>query len=192
MTKRNLSQIVKLINGYAFKSNKYTDSGIRIIRIANVQDGYISDESPCFYPIDSISFLGEAVLKENDLLMSLTGNVGRVAIIEKKLLPAALNQRVICIRPSDEDLKQYLYHFFKSSKFKFEAIHNSTGCAQLNMSTKWLGSYEIPIYSKGEIQKINDELNIIENSIVILKKQLQLLNEIIKSRFIRREEIYAC
>ena len=187
MIKRKLSQIAKLVNGYAFKSEKYADSGIRIIRIANVQDGYISDEFPCFYPMDSLSYLGDSLLNENDLLMSLTGNVGRVAILKKELLPAALNQRVECIRPNNGISKEYLYHFFKSEKFKIEAIKNSTGCAQLNMSTNWLGNYEIPIYDQKTTQEISKCLNEIEKAIEIAKNQLLLLDELIKSRFIRQE-----
>ena len=38
----------EVLNGYAFKSEKYTSSGIRVIRIANVQKGYIEDDSPVF------------------------------------------------------------------------------------------------------------------------------------------------
>ena len=99
MEYRKLSDIAKLIGGYAFKSSEYVSEGIRVIRIANVQDGYISDEFPCFYPISIIDELGEANLVENDLLMSLTGNVGRVGMLQKEMLPAGLNQRVECIRP---------------------------------------------------------------------------------------------
>ena len=192
MIRKKLSQIAKLVNGYAFKSTKYVDSGIRIIRIANVQDGYISDEFPCFYPMDCLSYLGDSLLKENDLLMSLTGNVGRVAILKKELLPAALNQRVECIRPNDGISKEYLYHFFKSQKFKLEAVKNSTGCAQLNMSTNWLGNYEIPIYDQKATQEINKCLNEIEKVIETGKKQLALLEELIKSRFVRQEASLCC
>ena len=38
------------------------------------------------------------MLEENDLLISLTGNVGRVGLMPKELLPAGLNQRVGCLR----------------------------------------------------------------------------------------------
>ena len=184
MITKKLSEIAKLVNGYAFKSEKYVDSGVRVIRIANVQDGYISDEQPCFYPIDCLSFLGETILQENDLLMSLTGNVGRVAIISKDILPAGLNQRVECIRPNKDISKEYLYHFFKSAKFRLEAVKNSTGCAQLNMSTKWLGNYEIPIYDAITTNEINKTLNNIEKAIDSMRYQLSLLDELIKSRFI--------
>ena len=43
----------EVLNGYAFKSEKYIESGIRVIRISNVQKGYIEDNTPAFYPIDS-------------------------------------------------------------------------------------------------------------------------------------------
>ena len=36
-----LNDICDILNGYAFKSDQYVDCGIRIIRIANVQKGYI-------------------------------------------------------------------------------------------------------------------------------------------------------
>ena len=96
--KKRLGDVCSILNGFAFKSREYVSSGIRIIRIANVQDGYISDELPQFYPDESISMFEKYLLHENDLLISLTGNVGRVALLPSAMLPAALNQRVACLR----------------------------------------------------------------------------------------------
>ena len=48
-----IGAIAKVLNGFAFKSAHYTDTGIRIVRITNVQDGYIEDDSPVFYPENS-------------------------------------------------------------------------------------------------------------------------------------------
>lgn len=92
-----LGDVCEVLNGFAFKSDQYVESGIRIIRIANVQKGYIEDSSPTFYPMDSVE-AKKYQLKENDLLMSLTGNVGRVGLLTSNFLPAALNQRVACLR----------------------------------------------------------------------------------------------
>ena len=86
-----------ILNGFAFKSDHYVDKGVRIIRIANVQKGYIEDNTPAFYPVETKG-IEKYMLAEGDLLMSLTGNVGRVAVLEKEMLPAALNQRVACLR----------------------------------------------------------------------------------------------
>lgn len=93
-----IGDICDILNGYAFKSNNYATSGIRIIRIANVQKGYIEDSSPQFYPLSSQKEIERYMLCKGDLLMSLTGNVGRVATLTSDMLPAALNQRVACLR----------------------------------------------------------------------------------------------
>lgn len=71
-----IENIATILNGYAFKSQKYVDKGIRIIRIANVQDGYIEDDKPVFYPFGSEIEIERYMLESEDLLISLTGNVG--------------------------------------------------------------------------------------------------------------------
>ena len=79
-----LGDVCDILNGFAFKSEQYVDDGIRIIRIANVQKGYIEDSTPVFYPLDSKDAKRYS-LEEGDILMSLTGNVGRVAKLSKSL-----------------------------------------------------------------------------------------------------------
>ena len=184
MEYKKLNDIAKLVGGYSFKSSNYVADGLRVIRIANVQDGYISDDYPCFYPLSIQKELGDANLFENDLLMSLTGNVGRVAFVNKELLPAGLNQRVECIRPFREDDKKFLFYYFQSKKFREQAEKNSSGSAQLNMSTVWLANHLIPDYSHEIKLKIVNELENLSSSIKRIDKDIACLNELVKSRFI--------
>lgn len=88
---KKLGDVCEILNGYAFKSQEYVDHGIRVIRITNVQKGCVIDDDPKFYPLTSESSLSNYMLVEDDLLMSLTGNVGRVGLLGKEFLPAALN-----------------------------------------------------------------------------------------------------
>ena len=69
-----LGEICNILNGYAFKSKEYVEDGIRIIRITNVQKGIIQDTDPKYYNIDKIETLKNYMLKENDLLISLTAS----------------------------------------------------------------------------------------------------------------------
>lgn len=183
-TYKKLSDISELVGGYAFKSDNYVSNGIRVVRITNVQDGYFSDEHPCFYPVSITRELGKAMLQENDLLMSLTGNVGRVAFLPNSMLPAGLNQRVECIRVGDENLKKYLYYYFQSVSFINEAVRNSTGVAQLNLSTKWLGEHLIPVVSPNESASIVKNLETINLAIKKCEQELIYYDELTKSRFI--------
>lgn len=170
-----LSEIAEIINGYAFKSSKYVKTGIRIIRIANVQDGYISDEQPCFYPLEYNKNLAKYMLYKDDLLISLTGNVGRVGLLTDDMLPAALNQRVCCIRPKKNDINiKFLYYYFSRKQFIKDCVNASQGVAQLNLSTKWLAAYPIPVLSEKEqestVNRIEELFSELDAGIETLKK----------------------
>ena len=181
-----LGDVCDVLNGFAFKSRQYVDKGIRIIRIANVQKGYLEDSKPCFYPVKLTDSLKQYILEENDLLVSLTGNVGRVALLEKSFLPAALNQRVACLRIKDESriCKRYLYHALNSSLFENNCVESANGIAQKNMSTTWLKGYRIPAPSMVEQEIIIKQLDLIQGQISNVKRQLSEFDSLVKSRFV--------
>ena len=184
MEKIRLGDACEILNGFAFKSENYVDSGIRVIRIANVQKGYIEDNTPAFYPLDSVE-LDKYMLEEGDLLISLTGNVGRVAILEKEFLPAALNQRVACLRLKTSRLtKGYLFHILNGNLFEQQCIQSSKGVAQKNMSTEWLKNYEIPLYSKEKQDVITEILDKTYNVIFCRQQEIQKFDDLIKARFV--------
>lgn len=184
MEKVRIGDICEILNGYAFKSENYVDNGIRIIRIANVQKGFIEDNTPVFYPLSSVD-LNKYMLEQDDLLMSLTGNVGRVALLRKEFLPAALNQRVACLRLiSNEISKSYLFHVLNNEYFEKQCIQASKGVAQKNMSTEWLKQFEIPLYSKAKQTRIVKVLNSVQSIIEYMKVVLKQLDNLTISRFV--------
>ena len=184
-TKKPVGDICKILNGFAFKSNEYVDDGVRVLRITNVQKGYIVDDDPQFFPINRENEISKYMLSDGDLLMSLTGNVGRVGVLTSEFLPAALNQRVACLRIKEStgvNLK-YLFHIFNSKTFEDDCIINATGIAQKNMSTKWLENYLIPVPPIAEQEKIVAELDCLSGIIEKKKQQLKELDALAQSIF---------
>lgn len=183
--KVRLGDICEILNGYAFKSEKYVDKGIRIIRITNVQKGFVEDKEPQFYPIEKKSEIEKYMLLNGDLLISLTGNVGRVALLEEQYLPAALNQRVGCLRIKDKNiLKSFLFQFLNSDYFENECIVSAKGVAQKNMSTEWLKEFKIPLLPFSEQERISNILDKTDKLINKRKQQLSKLDELVKARFV--------
>lgn len=180
-----LGDICEILNGYAFKSENYTNNGVRIIRISNVQKGYVEDNTPEFYPFDDIN-VEKYALFEGDLLLSLTGNVGRVGLLDKKFLPAALNQRVACIRIKDNGIldKLFLFNFLNSNNFEQKCVQYSKGVAQKNMSTEWLKNFEISLPPLAEQRKIAAVLDKVSDLIAKRRQQLTKLDELVKARFV--------
>lgn len=181
---KRIADICEILNGFAFKSNEYAETGIRIIRITNVQKGEVIDNDPKFFPIERQSEILKYLLRENDLLISLTGNVGRVGLLAKDMIPAALNQRVACLRIKTEDvLIGYLFHILNSNHFEDDCISNATGIAQKNMSTKWLAEYTISVPERAEQERIVGELDCLSGIIAAKRAQLRELDTLAQSIF---------
>lgn len=182
--RKKLGEVCDVLNGYAFKSDKYADKGTRIIRITNVQKGFVVDDDPKFYSDEDMTGLNQYQLYENDLLMSLTGNVGRVGLLAKEMLPAALNQRVACLRVKVGNVSfRYLFHYLNSSIFEHEAIISASGIAQKNMSTEWLKKHNIPVPPLPEQEKIVSELDCLSGIIEKKRQQLKELDALAQSIF---------
>lgn len=167
---KKLGEVCDILNGFAFKSQEYVSEGIRIIRISDVQSGCISDKDKVFYPVEKVSEFERYLLHQGDLVMSLTGNPGRIAIIKDD--SCALNQRVACLRANDVS-RSFLFYLFNCKEFESIAFANSTGGAQKNLSTAWLNNYRIPIPSLSEQQRIVSILDTFTSSISNLKQQIE-------------------
>ena len=186
MEKVRLGDICNILNGYAFKSSEYKESGIRVIRITNVQSGYIEDKDPKYYSFEKKTEIEKYMLKDNDILISLTGNVGRVGLLKKEMLPAVLNQRVACIRiKENKNISiDYIFNILNTKKFQKQCEINSKGITQKNLSTEWLKEYLIDIPTYREQVKISNNLHEVQEIINLRKKQIEELDEIIKSQFV--------
>ena len=67
-----IGDICDILNGYAFKSSKYVADGIRVIRITNVQKGFVEDTNPQYYPVSEQREIEKYMLCEGDYVSYYT------------------------------------------------------------------------------------------------------------------------
>jgi type I restriction enzyme M protein len=158
-----LGEVVKIKNGFAFKSSEYVEDGLKIIRIKNVQKGFIQDDSPIFIDKNREKEFEQFILKKGDILISMTGNPGRVGILKTNHLPALLNQRVGKIEIiNNQVLKEFIFHILNTEYFENSVVDLSQGIAQLNVSSSQIESIKIPLPPKEIQEKIVSEIEILE------------------------------
>ena len=88
-----------------------------------------------------------------DVLLSLTGNVGRVGIVtEENLL---LNQRVAKINSKDSNLLPFVYFYMRLPAMKTEMENISKGTAQQNLSPIETLKLEIPYETQQALELSN-------------------------------------
>ena len=142
-----LADIATLKNGYAFQSRKYDTQGKwKILTIANVSgERYINDDDcNCIINLPN-DIQDHQVLKEGDILISLTGNVGRVSLC--KAGNNLLNQRVglLCITKNVN--QEFLYQVLSSRKFENSMVACGQGAAQMNIGKGDVENFVLPYSS---------------------------------------------
>lgn len=172
----SLSKFGELKNGYAFKSSTYVPNGnYNIITIANVC-GSREISTDCSNTISSIpkDIQSHQILKSGDILISLTGNVGRVSL--NKGSNNLLNQRVGLFVPNDSILSEFLYQTLSFVQFENSMINLAQGAAQMNIGKSDVESYLVR-YSddRGLINEISQILLNYDKKIEIENKYLQSL-----------------
>ena len=143
-----LGELINIISGYAFKSTKFVDTGVPVLRIGNINSGYFKSSNLKFWNKDDN--LDKYLVKPNDLVISLTGTVGKddygnICVIENYYEEYYLNQRNAKLEINDEMIlnKYYLVHLLKMSEIKKRLTSISRGVRQANISNSDIQNLEI-------------------------------------------------
>ncbi|PIR17267.1 MAG: hypothetical protein COV46_04490, partial [Deltaproteobacteria bacterium CG11_big_fil_rev_8_21_14_0_20_49_13] len=166
----SLNDVAALKNGYAFKSESYDSKGkYSIITISNVQDGCMHARG-----CDRIASLPpdlqeHHMLHNGDILISMTGNVGRVCRVNTQ--DTLLNQRVGKLVPKKIN-NGFFFCLINSQGFIREMAKKAQGGAQGNIGIGDILGYETNIPKLEEEQKeistisnaISDEINLLHQS----------------------------
>ena len=131
--------IVFLTSGSRGWSQYFTDSGEYFITIKNVKNCKITlQDVQCVTPPDNAEAKRTKV-QENDLLISITADLGRTGIVTKKIAEhgAYINQHLTCIRLKQDKLNPlYVAYYMESDagKEQFIAKNQSAVKAGLNFN----------------------------------------------------------
>jgi type I restriction enzyme, S subunit len=139
-TVKRFSEVAALKNGYIFRSETYLSTGnYKVITIANVQDGYMAAEFCNVVGAPPKDIQPHQELKIGDILISMTGNVGRVCRVSED--NCLLNQRVGKLVPMAID-GDFLFAVLCSPSFTESMIGTAKGGAQPNLSAMDINEYE--------------------------------------------------
>ena len=172
--KKPVKTIIELQSGYAFKSSAFMEDGIyKIVTIKNVKDGAFDGEN-----VSKIASIPEkmpkhCILEDGDILLSLTGNVGRVCIVNGKNY--LLNQRVAKLKSA---YKAYTYCLFRSRDMFIEVNNLANGAAQQNVSPIRIGEMKILIPEKKWLDDFERTVSNYILGIITLQSQIRFLTEV--------------
>lgn len=164
----------------------YQESGISLIRSQNVHDFRFSKDGLVHIDTDQANKLKNVIVKENDVLINITGDsVGRVCSAPKEFIPARVNQHVAIIRPKKENLDwEYLKYFLLSPYQKAYLLMLSSSGATRNALTKgMLENLKIHLPPLSEQKAIAHILGSLDDKIELNRKMNQTLEAMARALF---------
>lgn len=175
-------------DGDWIESKDQSEKGIRLVQTGNIGEGiYLEKESRAKYiPEDTFKRLKCTEIFPGDILVSrLPEPVGRACIIPEKTERMITAVDCTICRP-DEALisKDYLCYFMRSNAYYMRLLGNVTGTTRKRISRKNLGNVELKVPTKEEQKTVVERLDCLVKVIDSRTKELQLLDDLIKARFI--------
>ena len=188
--KKKLGQYINYKKGYAFKSELYTNKGIRIIRVSDLSATSIKNDSPIYISRSLYTNYLDWKLYTNDIIITTVGSkppiydsmVGKVILFPDNLpYKCFLNQNAVIIRACTQVNQKFLYYTLSLNKYINHIKNILRGNAnQANITLVDLFEYKIPLPCLEEQTKIADFLSAFDRKLNNQKAQLEHWKQIKK------------
>ena len=180
-----LGAVAAVRSGYAFKSSDWTESGVPVVKIANVKGGRLEMAGCSFVDEEVASAAGDFRLSVGDILIAMTGYVGDVARVLKTDLPCVLNQRVgkFTVLNRQRLDADYLFQFLASADTRQTIAGLGYGSAQPNVSPSLIHKVEIPLPPLPEQKRIAHILGTLDDKIELNRRMNATLEAMSRAIF---------
>ena len=157
----DLTQLIELQSGYAFKSKDFQESGnFGVIKIKNIS-GHIIDIEQTDFVSDEVGLATAQRfhVKSGQVLVAMTGaEIGKLGLVPKTTKKLLLNQRVGLLEPKFNGA-QYLAYLHLKSEFGQDYIWNTaTGSAQPNISGSLIEACPFPKVEDTTLQRYGTQV----------------------------------
>lgn len=184
--KTTVGEIVTTRKGYAFKSSKYVNKGVPVVRVSDYTMDSISDADLKYYPYDEKQNYIDYELHEKDVIVQTVGSwqnnpasvVGKVVRVPYFLEGALLNQNAVKIMPDEGIDNNFLFYRLKTEEFKGHVLGEARGAAnQASITLDTIKSFGFLIPDCLTQKKIGNILSKYDELIENNRKQIKLLEE---------------
>ncbi len=170
-----LKHVSFLNGGFAFKSDKFSKEGIRVIRISDFDENGIKSKNIKRYPYEPA--LEQYEIKCGDILLCMTGGtVGKSTFIHEIDEPSYINQRVALIRINK--INTAYFYTVLSSPYLVDVIKSNKTSTNDNISMGLIEDFLIPLPPLIEQQRIVEKINFLEPLIQDYDKYEKQLTEL--------------
>lgn len=132
--------------GSKLKSEHYTPSGVRVIRLGNIGVGEFKHGDKSYIDTSHASMLTRHAVAPGDLVISaLAEPVGRCCEIPRSVLPAIVKADCVRFRPREDINRRFIMHWLNSPEARKNAEARSHGVGRLRINLAEIRELSIPV-----------------------------------------------
>jgi len=162
---------------------QYVKQGFPMISAGECKNGFIDfEKAKKISQSDFSQVRGKTIPAKGDLLITKTGTLGRVAVVQANAPEFTITQNVALIRPKyREVLPEYLAYYLMSPGCQREIKDKTSALAIPDLQLGILGNFCIPLHSIDDQKKISLLLASVANKIEVLEKRVTAYDLLKKS-----------
>lgn len=139
-----LPEAIDFLEGPGLRNWQYRDEGMKFLNIRCIGDGDLNiAKANCISLEEFEKTYRHFALQEDDVVISTSGTLGRLAIVRADHLPVMLNTSIIRMRGRGSVGLGYLWGFLQSEYFLAEMFALAAGSVQLNFGPMHLRQISI-------------------------------------------------
>ena len=153
---RPMDEVTFIQEGPGIRKYEYQEGGYPMINVRCVQNGYIDMTSARAANMDlALGKWAHFQIDVGDILFTISGTIGRCAIVRESDLPIIMNTSVVRFKPIDPSLEtRFLYYFLQSEGFQGPLKELSSGAAIQNVGPTHIKTLSIPFPPAEEQRRI--------------------------------------
>ena len=161
------------IGWQALTKNEHRQSGdYMLVTGTDFKDGRVDFNTCVYVDKERYEMDKHIILKENDVLITKDGTIGKVAIVHDLPKPATLNSGVFVVRPDKRFNKEYISYVFRGPLFERFIELSKTGATIKHLNQKHLLEFNIPVPSMEKQKMFADFFKEVDKSKFVVQKAL--------------------
>ena len=173
-----IGDYAKLKSGFAFKNSWWQNDGIPVIKIQNISSGNLNLEQCSFVSEDKYNIAENFRVNGGDLLITLTGSLGKFTIVPKLDKDALVNQRVGKFFLGEEPVKKLPFLYGILNELKDLIVSLANGSVQQNISPNDVENVKIIFPNDKILNKYNNLMQDIFYKIIFNQRENKKLSNI--------------
>jgi len=171
-----ISELIEMLNGYAFKSEWFKPTGIRLLRNLNISHGYVDWSQPACIDTNAANEFSQFDLKVGDVVLSLDRPIIstglKYAVIQQADLPCLLLQRVARLTPHPIAMSLEFLELWLQSDLFVGTIDPGRSNGVPHISTKQVGELIVGLPPMTEQSRIVTRVNELCSLCADLRRQI--------------------